>query len=163
MIPCGLQTSKFSSYLFAKLWPSSDRSISIIYQLQFQIFRCDFYGANFVVNANNDNNLGKMAAKTKSTKTPKKSTRSAGKSSAKAKKSSAAPGRSSSKRSTRGRRAKRSAVKSGTRTKNKLGVKNSLVNNINAEKKRGTSRSKKKSTVSKRAYKKMQNNWGKKK
>jgi len=41
--------------------------------------------------------------------------------------------------------------------------KNSLVNNINARKKSGTSRSKKNSTVSKEAYKKMQNNWGKKK
>jgi hypothetical protein len=41
--------------------------------------------------------------------------------------------------------------------------KNSLVNNINARKKSGTSRSKKNSTVSKKAYKKMQNNWGKKK
>ena len=41
--------------------------------------------------------------------------------------------------------------------------KNSLVNNINARKKSGTSRSKKKSTVSKKAYKEMQNNWGKKK
>lgn len=41
--------------------------------------------------------------------------------------------------------------------------KNSLVDNINARKKSGTSRSKKKSTVSKKAYKKMQNNWGEKK
>lgn len=44
---------------------------------------------------------------------------------------------------------------------NKHGVKNSLVNNINARKKKGISRSKKKSTVSKKAYSKMQNNWGK--
>jgi hypothetical protein len=42
---------------------------------------------------------------------------------------------------------------------NKLGVKNSLVNNINARKKKGTSRPKKKSTVSKKAYKKMKTNW----
>jgi hypothetical protein len=41
--------------------------------------------------------------------------------------------------------------------------KNSLVNNINARKASGTSRSKKNSTVSKKAYKKMQDNWGKKK
>jgi hypothetical protein len=43
--------------------------------------------------------------------------------------------------------------------KNKNGVKNSLVNNINARKKKGTSRPKKKSTVSKQAYAKMKNNW----
>jgi hypothetical protein len=43
--------------------------------------------------------------------------------------------------------------------KNKLGVKNSLVNNINARKKKGISRPKKKSTVAKKAYKKMKNNW----
>lgn len=46
--------------------------------------------------------------------------------------------------------------------KNKLGVKNSLVNNINARKKKGKSRSKKKSTISKKAYKNMKRNWGKK-
>ncbi|MBW8684598.1 hypothetical protein [Chitinophaga rhizophila] len=43
--------------------------------------------------------------------------------------------------------------------KNKLGVKNSLVNNINARKKKGRSRSKKNSTVSKKSYKKMEENW----
>ena len=47
--------------------------------------------------------------------------------------------------------------------KNKLGVKNSLVNNINAKKKKGTSRSKSKSTVNKKSYDEMENNWGKKK
>ena len=40
--------------------------------------------------------------------------------------------------------------------------KNSLVKNINARKKSGTSRSKKNSTISKKAYKKMHDNWGKK-
>jgi len=45
--------------------------------------------------------------------------------------------------------------------RNKLGVKNSLVNNINARKKKGTSRSKKKSTISKKNYNDMQDNWGK--
>jgi hypothetical protein len=45
--------------------------------------------------------------------------------------------------------------------KNKLGVKNSLANNINARKEKGLSRSKKKSTVSKKAYTKMENNWKK--
>ena len=39
--------------------------------------------------------------------------------------------------------------------------KNSLVKNINAKKKAGTSNSKKKSTVSKEAYKNMEDNWGK--
>jgi hypothetical protein len=47
--------------------------------------------------------------------------------------------------------------------KNKLGVKNSLVNNINARKKKGISRSKQKKTVSKSSYKKLKKNWGKKK
>lgn len=44
---------------------------------------------------------------------------------------------------------------------NKLGVKNSLVNNINARKEKGVSKPKSKSTVSKKAYTDMQNNWGK--
>lgn len=55
--------------------------------------------------------------------------------------------------------AKKKTAKKGTSKKNKLGVENSLVNNINARKKKGTSRSKKKSTVSKKAYKKMEENW----
>ncbi len=45
--------------------------------------------------------------------------------------------------------------------KNKLGVKNSLVNNINARKKKGISRKKKSSTVSRKQYRKMEDNWGK--
>ena len=45
--------------------------------------------------------------------------------------------------------------------KNKLGVKNSLVNNINAKKKKGESNSKKDSTVSKEDYEKMEDNWDK--
>jgi hypothetical protein len=49
-----------------------------------------------------------------------------------------------------------------TTKKNKLGVKKSLANNINARKKKGVSRPKKKSTV-KDAYRDMQENWGKKK
>lgn len=44
-------------------------------------------------------------------------------------------------------------ARKGSRKKNKLGVKNSLVNNINARKRKGKSRSKKKSTVSKKSYK----------
>ena len=46
--------------------------------------------------------------------------------------------------------------------KNKLGVKNSLVNNINARKEKGVSRPKSKSTVSKKSYKAMEDNWTKK-
>lgn len=56
------------------------------------------------------------------------------------------------------------AIKKKAATKkNKLGVKNSLVNNINARKKKGTSKTKKRSTVSEKAYKNMENNWGKEK
>ncbi len=58
-------------------------------------------------------------------------------------------------------KAKKAAKKPASK-KNKLGVKNSLVNNINAKKKKGTSRSKKNSTVSKESYKDMQDNWDKK-
>ncbi|MBV9960628.1 MAG: hypothetical protein JO072_00145 [Parafilimonas sp.] len=58
--------------------------------------------------------------------------------------------------------AKKSPKKSSKKTgKNKLGVKNSLVNNINAKKKKGTSHSKNKTTVSKENYKDMENKWGK--
>lgn len=57
--------------------------------------------------------------------------------------------------------AKKKAATKGTK-KNKLGVKNSLVNNINARKKKGKSRSKKKSSVSKEAYEKMEDDWGRK-
>ena len=39
--------------------------------------------------------------------------------------------------------------------------KNSLVNNINKKKKAGTSKSKRKSTISKKAYDNMKNNWDK--
>ena len=48
------------------------------------------------------------------------------------------------------------------KAKNRKGVKNSLVNNINARKKKGKSRPKKRSTVTKKAYKEMKANWGKK-
>ncbi|MGQ2984682.1 hypothetical protein [Flavobacterium sp.] len=47
--------------------------------------------------------------------------------------------------------------------KNKLGVKNSLVNNINARKRKGISRPKSKKTVARSSYKKLKSNWGKKK
>lgn len=57
--------------------------------------------------------------------------------------------------------AKKGSTKKVSAKKNKLGVKNSLANNINAHKKRGDSKSKKKSTVSKKQYSRMQDNWGK--
>lgn len=47
----------------------------------------------------------------------------------------------------------------GSAGKNKLGVTNSLVNNINARKKKGISRTKKESTVSKESYENMQRKW----
>jgi hypothetical protein len=56
------------------------------------------------------------------------------------------------------KRAKKSSQK-----KNKLGVKNSLVNNINARRRKGKSRPKSKKTVSKDSYKNMQSGWGRKK
>ena len=49
------------------------------------------------------------------------------------------------------------------KTTKKAGPKNSLVANINARKKSGTSRSKPDSTITDKAYKKMQDNWGKSK
>ena len=54
------------------------------------------------------------------------------------------------------------SAKKKSAKKNKLGVKNSLVNNINARKKKRISRSRKKSTISKKSYKKMEDNWGEK-
>lgn len=59
--------------------------------------------------------------------------------------------------------AKKKTAAKGTAKKNKLGVKNSLVNNINAHKKKGDAHTKKDSTVSKKAYKDMENHWGKEK
>lgn len=58
---------------------------------------------------------------------------------------------------------KKSARRPGTTGTNKLGVKNSLVNNINARREKGIVRSKKDSTISDKSYSKMQDNWGKKK
>ncbi|HUQ97439.1 MAG TPA: hypothetical protein VM010_07230 [Chitinophagaceae bacterium] len=55
----------------------------------------------------------------------------------------------------------KATAKKGGAKKNKLGVKNSLVNNINAKKEKGTSKSPKKSTVTKKAYKNMEDDWGK--
>lgn len=56
---------------------------------------------------------------------------------------------------------KKASAKKGTAKKNKLGVKNSLVNNINAKKKAGTSHSKKDSTVDKESYEAMEHHWDK--
>lgn len=56
--------------------------------------------------------------------------------------------------------AKKKSAKKSSSKKNKLGVKNSLVNNINARKEKGVSRSKEKTTISKKAYKNMEENWG---
>ena len=53
----------------------------------------------------------------------------------------------------------KSSEKKSTK-KNKLGVKNSLVNNINARKEKGISRDKDEHTVSKKNYKDMEDNWG---
>ena len=58
---------------------------------------------------------------------------------------------------------KKAVVKKGAKKKNKPGVKNSLVNNINARKKKRKTRSKKRSNVSKKSYRDMEDNWGKKK
>ena len=70
--------------------------------------------------------------------------------------------KSASKRaSTKESATKKGATKKASTKKNKLGVKNSLVANINAHKKSGDSKTKKKSTVSKKQYKKMEKNWGK--
>jgi len=54
---------------------------------------------------------------------------------------------------------KKGSKKKGSKKKNKLGVKNSLVNNINARKKKGIGRPKSKKTVSKKSYKKMKKKW----
>ena len=54
---------------------------------------------------------------------------------------------------------KAATTKKAAKKKNKLGVKNSLVNNINARKKKGIARPKKKSTIDKSVYKEMENDW----
>jgi hypothetical protein len=57
------------------------------------------------------------------------------------------------------KKARRKGASKGGEKKNRLGVKNSLVNNINARKK--TSHPKKKSTVSEKSYSNMQKGWKK--
>lgn len=96
----------------------------------------------------------KKKASTAKKAAPKKAAKKAAPKKAAAKKSTskkAAPRKAASK--------KKAAAKKGGK-KNKLGVKNSLVNNINARKEKGASRSKSKSTVSKKSYKDMKDNWG---
>ena len=56
---------------------------------------------------------------------------------------------------------KTATKKAGDKRKRKPVVTNSLVNNINARRKSGKSRSKKNSTISEKNYSDMQNNWGK--
>jgi hypothetical protein len=58
---------------------------------------------------------------------------------------------------------KKDSEKKSTTKKNKLGVENSLVNNINAKKKNHTSKPKEDKTVSKKAYDDMEDNWEEKK
>ena len=55
--------------------------------------------------------------------------------------------------------AKKKSAKKSSSKKNKLGVKNALVNNINVRKEKGVSRSKEKTSISKKAYKNMEENW----
>jgi len=57
------------------------------------------------------------------------------------------------------REAPKKEAKKSSAEKNKLGVKNSLVNNINARKKKGISRPKNKKTVDKKSYDKMEEGW----
>lgn len=58
---------------------------------------------------------------------------------------------------------KKAAAKKSSGKKNKLGVKNSLVNNINAHKEKGDSKPKKKSSVAKKNYDDMEHKWEDKK
>ncbi|MFT3934022.1 MAG: hypothetical protein QM726_10435 [Chitinophagaceae bacterium] len=53
------------------------------------------------------------------------------------------------------------ATKKKSSPVNKLGVVNSLVNNINKRKEKGISRKKKDSTITGKAYQKMQEGWPK--
>ena len=96
----------------------------------------------------------KAAKKTAPKKSAKKKT---------AGKSAAGSTRTAAKKTASKKTAKKKTAKKTAGKKNKLGVKNSLVNNINAKKKKGTSRSKKNSTVDKESYNKMEDNWGKSK
>ncbi|HEV7331633.1 MAG TPA: hypothetical protein VGN63_11385 [Flavisolibacter sp.] len=104
-----------------------------------------------------------MATATKKSTATKKNTTKKASSKKSATRKSAAKKTTAKKPAAKKSVAKKSATKKGSSRKNKLGVKNSLVNNINAHKKRGDSKSKKTSTVSKKAYQKMEQNWSKEK
>ena len=83
----------------------------------------------------------------------------------KAGKKKPAPKKSAVKKKTTTKKASKKAPPRKTASKkaakkNKWGVKNSLVNNINARKKNGKSRAKKNSTIDKKSYEKMEENWG---
>jgi hypothetical protein len=56
---------------------------------------------------------------------------------------------------------KKTAKKKAPAKKNKLGVENSLVNNIKARQEKGVSRDKSAKTVNKQSYERMQNRWRK--
>lgn len=96
----------------------------------------------------------KKAAKKTAKKTPaKKAARKTAKK---------APANKSADSKTAKKVAKKAAKKSAKKaagSKNKLGVKNSLVNNINARKKKGISRPKNKKTVDSKSYDKMEDGW----
>ena len=102
-------------------------------------------------------NLKPIMATTKKAASKKSASKKAGA------KTSASKKGASKKNSAKKSASRKIAAKKGSTKKNKLGVKNSLVNNINAHKKRGDSKNKKKSTVAKKQYKKMESNWGKEK
>jgi hypothetical protein len=67
--------------------------------------------------------------------------------------------KSAKKKAVKKKAAPKKAAKKTSPRKNKLGVENSLVNNINARKKKGTSRPKSRSKVSKASYDKMEHDW----
>ena len=100
-----------------------------------------------------------MATKKKAAKKAAPKKKGAKKKSAK----KAAPKKSAKKAAGKKTARKKTAPKKGAKKKNKLGVKNSLVNNINARKKKGVSRDKSKGSVTKKSYSNMQEGWGKKK
>ncbi len=70
-----------------------------------------------------------------------------------------APKKSAPKKATAKKAAPKKVAKNSGGKTNKLGVKNSLVNNINARKEKGNTRPKKKSSVSKESYQDMKDNW----
>ncbi len=98
----------------------------------------------------------KKAARQRATPARQKNGRPAKKAAAK----KASLRKKAAKKSTNRKVAGKKGAKKAATKKNKLGVKNSLVNNINARKKKGTARPQSKSTISKDAYENMQQHWG---